>query len=233
MMWSTILKKLAVAAIPSIIEVGKKFFDKILDAPSMNQKNTVDDIEQISKALGELREHILQESKPVIDNASDSITSYLEEQLFLLEDKKDLLAKYEISSRSVEHKMQEINRRLGNFWHDAIYKKISLDDSQCRAILTLPSGEKKNVELSNFTNKVLSDTLDEYSELVRSELGKIYVDFEDEVSRSVSKLEKSVGEYSQIVQSMDEKDDDKFEMLIANAKLKVFCYDVIFEKVGI
>lgn len=233
MMWSTILKKLAVAAIPSIIEVGKKFFDKILDAPSMNQKNTVDDIEQISKALGELREHILQESKPVIDNASDSITSYLEEQLFLLEDKKDLLAKYEISSRSVEHKMQEINRRLGSFWHDAIYKKISLDDSQCRAILTLPSGEKKNVELSNFTNKVLSDTLDEYSELVRSELGKIYVDFEDEVSRSVSKLEKSVGEYSQIVQSMDEKDDDKFEMLIANAKLKVFCYDVIFEKVGI
>ncbi len=233
MMWSTILKKLAMAAIPSIIEVGKKFFDKILDAPSMNQKNTVDDIEQISKALGELREHILQESKPTIDNANDSIMSYLEEQLFLLEDKKDLLAKYEISSRSVEHKMQEINRRLGNFWHDAIYKKISLDDKQCRDILTLPSGEKKNVELSNFTNKVLSDTLDEYSELVRSELGKIYVDFEDEVSRSVSKLEKSVGEYSQIVQSMDEKDDDKFEMLIANAKLKVFCYDVIFEKVGI
>ena len=233
MMWSTILKNLAMAAIPSIIEVGKKFFEKILDAPQMTQKNTVDDIEQISKALGELREHILQESKPVIDNASDSITSYLEEQLFLLEDKKDLLAKYEISSRSVEHKMQEINRRLGNFWHDAIYKKISLDDSQCRAILTLPSGERKNAELANFTNKVLSETLNDYAELVREELSKIYVDFEDEISRSVSRLENSVREYSEIVQSMDEKDDDKFEMLIANAKLKVFCYDVIFEKVGI
>ena len=232
MMWSTILKNLAMAAIPSIIEVGKKFFEKILDAPQMTQKNTVDDIEQISKALGELREHILQESKPAIDNASDSITSYLEEQLFLLEDKKDLLAKYEISSRSVEHKIQEINRRLGNFWHDAIYKKISLDDSQCRAILTLPSGEKKNAALANFTNKVLSETLDEYSDLVRKELGKIYVDFEVEVSRSVSRLENSVREYSEIVQSMDEKDDDKFEMLIANAKLKVFCYDVMLAKVS-
>ena len=232
MMWSTILKNLAMSAIPSIIEVGKKFFEKILDAPQMTQKNTVDDIEQISKALGELREHILQESKPAIDNASDSITSYLEEQLFLLEDKKDLLAKYEISSRSVEHKMQEINRRLGNFWHDAIYKKISLDDSQCRAILTLPSGEKKNAELANFTNKVLSETLNDYAELVREELSKIYVDFEDEISRSVSRLENSVREYSEIVQSMDEKDDDKFEMLIANAKLKVFCYDVMLAKVS-
>lgn len=29
MMWSTILKKLAMAAIPSIIEVGKKFFENI------------------------------------------------------------------------------------------------------------------------------------------------------------------------------------------------------------
>lgn len=231
-MWSTILKNLAMAAIPSIIEVGKKFFDKILNAPQMNQNNTVDDIEQISKALAELREHVLQESKPAIENASDSITSYLEEQLFILEDKKDLLAKYEISSRSVEHKMQEINKRLGNFWHDAIYKKISLDDKNCRDILTLPSGEKKNVELSNFTNKVLSDTLGEYSELVRDELSKIYVDFEDEVKRSVSRLENSVREYSEIVQSMDEKDDDKFEMLIANAKLKIFCYDLMLKKVS-
>jgi len=231
-MWSTILKNLAMAAIPSIIEVGKKFFEKIIDAPQMTKKNTFDDIEQISKSLGELREHILQESKPTVENASNSIMTYLEEQLFTLEDKKDLLAKYEISSRSVEHKLQEINRRLGNFWHDAIYKKISLDDSQCRAILTLPSGEKKNAELANFTNKVLSETLDEYAELVRKELGKIYVDFEVEVSRSVSRLENSVREYSEIVQSMDEKDDDKFEMLIANAKLKVFCYDVMLAKVS-
>ena len=232
MMWSTILKNLAMAAIPSIIEVGKKFFEKIIDAPQMTKKNTFDDIEQISKALGELREHILQESKPTVENASNSIMTYLEEQLFTLEDKKDLLAKYEISSRSVEHKLQDINRRLGNFWNDAIYKKISLDDSQCRAILTLPSGEKKNAELANFTNKVLSETLDEYSELVRKELGKIYVDFEVEVLRSVSRLENSVREYSEIVQSMDEKDDDKFEMLIANAKLKVFCYDVMLAKVS-
>lgn len=233
MMWTTILKNLAMAAIPSIIEVGKKFFDKLLDAPQMTQNNSVSDIEQISKALGELREHILQESKPTVENASDSIMSYLEEQLFTLEDKKDLLAKYEISSRSVEHKMQDINRRLANFWHDTIYKKISLDDSQCRAILTLPAGERKNAELANFTDKVLSETLTEYAELVRGELGKIYVDFEGEVSRSVSRLENSVRDYSQIVQSMDEKDDDKFEMLIANAKLKIFCYDVMLEKVGV
>ena len=78
----------------------------------------------------------------------------------------------------------------------------------------------------------MSETLDEYSELVRKELGKIYVDFEVEVSRSVSRLENSVREYSEIVQSMDEKDDDKFEMLIANAKLKVFCYDVMLAKVS-
>ena len=231
MMWSTILKNLAMAAIPSIIEVGKKFFDKLIDAPQMNQNNTVADIEQISKALGELREHVLNESKPTIGNASDSIMSYLEEQLFTLEDKKDLLAKYEISSRSGEHKLQDINRRLGNFWQNAIYKRISLDNSRCRELLTLPSGEKKNVEFANFTNEVLADTLEEYSELVRGELGKIYVDFEEEVSRSVSKLENSVREYSEMVESLDEKDDDKYEQLIANAQLKVFCYDVIHEKV--
>lgn len=232
MTWATILKNLAMSAIPSIIEIGQNFFEKILSAPPMNKNNSVDDIEKISRSLGDLREHVLKESQPTISSANESMMTYFEEQLFTLEEQKDLLEKYEISSRSVEHKLQDINRRLGNFWQDSIYKKISLDNKQCREILTLPSGEKKSVELANFTNEVLADTLKDYSELVKKELGKLYVGFDEEVRRSISRLEQTVRDYSEILQSLDEKDDDRYEKIIAKSMSKVFCYDLILQKVS-
>ena len=79
----------------------------------------------------------------------------------------------------------------------------------------------------------MSETLNEYADLVRSELGNLYVDFEDDVARSVSRLENTVNKYNEIVKSLDEKDDDKYEQLISKAKTKIFCYDVMLEKVRV
>lgn len=231
MLWSTILKQLFMAAIPTIIEIGKKFFDKINDAPPVNENNTANDIEQIGAALVELREHVIKQSKPAIDNANDSITNYIEEQIFLLDDKAKLFDKYEISTRSVEYKLQEIKRRTSDFWRDALQLKISLDDPVCRNILMMPSGEMKAKKIAAFTDEVLAKTLEEYAELVRRELANLYADFEEEVGRTVARIEGTVDNYAAMVQSLEEKDDEKFESLIATAQAKVFCYDAILEKV--
>ncbi len=232
MLWSTILKKLATAAIPAIIEFGKKIFDKIISAPEMNENNTAADIEQIGDALADLRKHILKQSQPAIESANDSLMSYLEEQIFILDDKAEILAKYEISSRSVESKLQDIKRRAADFWQNNLALKISLDNKRCREILTMPNGERKSVEMQKFTDEVLSETLNEYAEMIRGEVENIYADFEDEVNRSVSRIENTVAEYVEIVESLDAKDDDKVEMLLAKANLKVFCYDSILMKVS-
>ena len=232
MLWSTILKKLATAAIPTIIEFGKKIFDKIISAPEMNDNNTVADIEQIGDALAKLRENILQQSKPAIENANDSLMAYLEEQIFILEDKAEILAKYEISSRSVESKLKDIKRRTADFWQNSLNLKISLDNKRCRQILTMPAGERKSAEMKNFTDEVLSETLKEYAEMLRGELENIYTDFESEVNRSVSRIENTVADYIEVVETLDAKDNDKLEMLLAKANLKVFCYDSMLVKVS-
>ena len=223
----------AMTAIPTIIDFGKKLLEKIGSTPSMNENSSTADIEQISNALYELRGQVLQKSQPTIRNANDSFKFYVEEQLFNIEDKSKLLAKYEISSRSVERKMQYIQDKLNHFWQDSINRRISLDDERCRSILMLPSGAKKSADIEKFTNEVLTETLSEYADLVRSELGNLYVDFEDDVARSVSRLENTVNNYTKIVESLDAKDDEKFEQLISKAKTKIFCYDVMLGKVRV
>ena len=229
MLWMTILKKLALAAIPTIIDAGKKLLDKISSKPSVNSKSTVTDVEQVNMSLGELREQILAKSQPLIDNANNSLADYLEEQLFLLEDRAELLKRYNISSRSVEYRVEDIKRRTNRFWRDALNLRISLDDSRCREILMMPAGQAKADKISDFTNAVLTQTLDEYAELLRDEIKDLYADMEDEVSRSVSRLENKVNDYTELVNAIDERDDEKFERLISRAQSKIFVCDTILE----
>lgn len=232
MLWTTILKQLALAAIPLVIDAGKKFLEKISSKPSVNSKSTTTDVEQVNMSLSELRENILAKSKPIIDNANDALADYLEEQLFLLEDRAELLQRYKISARSVEYRVKDIKRRTNKFWRDALNLRISLDDSRCREILMMPAGQAKADKISAFTNEVLTQTLDEYAELLRDELKDLYADMEDEVARSVSRLENNVNEYAELVNAIDEKDDEKLERLTARAQSKIFACDIVLEKVG-
>ena len=231
MTWMTILKKLAIEAIPTIIEFGKKMLEKIGSIPSMNENSSVTDIEQISNALYELREHVLHQSQSTIQNTNDSFKFYVEEQLFNIEDKSKLLAKYEISSRSVERKIQNIQEYLNKYWQDSINRRISLDNAKCRSILMLPAGAKKAADIEKFTDEVLTETLNEYADIIREDLNSLYVDLEDDIVRSVLRLENTVNDYTKMVESLDAKDNDKFEQLIAKAQTKIFCYDVMLKKV--
>ena len=96
----------------------------------------------------------------------------------------------------------------------------------------LPSGAKKSADLEKFTNAVLDETLNEYAERVRAELSELYVDLEDDVNRSLKRVERSVEQYDEIVKSLEDDDDQRFEELIARAQFKVACCDVIIGKVG-
>ena len=231
MTWMNILKKLAVAAIPVIVDFGKKMLEKIASTPSMSDNSSIADIEQISDSLYELREHVLQQIQPTIRQANYSLMHYIEEQLTNLDNNSALLEKYQISSSSVELKLQALDLNMRKFWKDSINRQISLDNQQCRSILMLPSGAKKSANMKKFTDEVLTNTLNEYADLLRNELSKLYVGFESDVTRSVSHLESTISEYNEIIQSLNEKDDDKYERLIAKAKVKIFCYDVMLEKV--
>lgn len=220
------------AAIPFLVELGSKIFGRLGEAPSLDEKTPVVDVEQIGNALAELRAEVLEKSRPSIDNANESLKFYLDEQLFSLEDRAELLAKYEISSRSIERRMRDIRERLEQFWTERLNRKISLDDDRCRSILTLPSGAKKEADLAQFVNDVIHETLDEYAELVRKELTELYDDLQAEVSIKLKRLERTVGEYEELIQSIDTKDEDRLEQLKLRAALEIACCDAALKKVS-
>ena len=231
MSWGNILKELAKAAIPMIIETVGDFLKKFNAAPQMTETNSVTDIEKISDAVSVLREQVLKQGNRTIQAANDYVVDYVNEQLFDLEDKAALLKKYQISFRDVERRLKKIKNRLGNFWQDAIYKKISLDNPQCRALLKMPAGIEKENATVNFAENVLQSALNEYAEEIAEELGNLYVDLEKDIANSVAQLEKTVQEYEKLLTAVDESDEQKFEKFLADAYEKVFVCEKILAKV--
>ena len=232
MLWTTILKQLAVAAIPLIIDAGKKIIGNIGNAPPTNDKSRPNDIEQISVALSELRDHVTKVSEPEIKRATDAVMYYIEEQMFNLEDKAELFEKYQISSRSVENKLNRIGKNMENFWRDALYKRISLDNAECRNILLLPAGAKKEHDIERLTQSILAQTTEEYGKIIRDELNGLYDELESNIEKVVANIEKVADNYAELANSFDEKDDEKYEEIIAKAQTKIACYDVVLDWKG-
>ena len=223
--------KLVKAAIPFVLELGKKLFEKLGEAPALNEKTTVVDVEQIGNALHDLRAEVLERSQSAIDKANDALKFYVDEQLFGIAERAELLAKYEISSRSIERRMNELQERLTDFRTEYLNRRISLDNEQCRLILSLPSGAKKEAEFEQFINVVIDGMLEEYSARVRAELGKLYDEFESEIVGRLARLEKTVGEYEELVQSLDNRDEDRLEQLIMRSEIQIAACEAVLRKV--
>ena len=228
----TVIGQFVKNLLPYILNFGQQLLDKLKNSPSLDENATVMDVDQIGNAISELRAEVLQRSQPMIDKSNVAIKNYVEEQLFSLEANAALLAKYEISSRSTERQLEGIQQRLAVFWTDALNRRISLDDDRCRSILMLPSGAKKQADLEQFIGEVLEDTFEEYAALVRSELSELYVDLEDNVLRSILRLEREIKDYDELVRAIDAKDDERSEQLLARAALKIECFDAVIGKVG-
>lgn len=231
MKWGTILKKLAEAAIPMIIETVGDFLKKFTVTPQLKETSSVADIEKIIESISALREHVFKSSEKAILSANSYVIDYIDEQLFDLDKNVELLKKYQISSYSVKRRLREIKNQLENFWQDTIYKKISIDSPQCRALLKMPAGKDKKIATANFAENVLQSALNEYTEKISEMLEGLYVDFEKDIANSVAQLEKNVQEYTKLLNAVDESDEQKFEKLLADAYEKVFVCEKILAKV--
>ena len=214
-----------------IIETVGDFLKKITTAPQLKETSTVSDVEKISEAILILREQVLRQGGKTIDAANNYIVDYVNEQLFELESNAEIFKKYQISSHSVKKRLREIKNQLEDFWQDSIYKKISLDNAKCRALLQMSASEDKKIATKNFAENVLQGSLNEYAEKIAEELGNLYVDLEKDISNSVAQLEKTVQQYEKLLTSVDESDEQKFEKFLADAYENFFVCEKILAKV--
>lgn len=233
MSWMLLLKEaLKKVAAPLLMELGKVFIGKLGEAPSINNTSKPLDIEQISDALEELRNLACKEAQPLFEKINKSIVDYVEDGFMEIDDRMDLLDKYDISSSDTIGMLRNIQREANSYWQEKLYKRISIDNAKCRSILMLPAGDKKEAEMAQFVQDVIMETMLEQTENLREEMESICSLVEKRVQRSAQKLENIVKDYSLLVDSVDTQDEEKIERIVSNAALKKDICSMVYGKAG-
>ena len=216
--------------LPSIITAGANWLSNLGKSQPVKPDTPVQTIEDISESLDGLRDIILKEIKPAVDSANDEVTSYIADQLEMFEANSEVIAKHEISISGVRSRLKAIPDRAKENWELEIRQKISLDNPDCRAILKLPPGAKKESDTQKFIEVVLVESLENYSKFFRREVDGIYDGIMEDAKRTVLRIEAKAREISEISEAMNSKDDGKLEELISKANTKIFAYNLLIEK---
>lgn len=219
--------------IPLIYSIGKEIFGFIeklnmKDKPAVNKKSSVQDIEKMAETLDDIRSNVVQTSFPVIKDIKDNVAAYVEELHFLIEDKTELLKKYNFSSRSFDNTLDELNNSVQDFWNEEIKKQISFDNAKCRSILALPAGKKKEADMQNFVTDVIQETTIAYTKYIEEILHRLYDDFVEDIEDITKRLEANLRSYKQMDVSALNKDSSSFRETIEQAQIKILiCANII------
>ena len=228
MVWMTILQAaLKKVAAPLLLMLGEKIIGNIGASPSLKTADKAVDVEQLSNALSELRSFVSDQSKPIFQEVNQSIIDYVEDSLLTIDDKSDLLKKYQISTKLTMERLRRIQKGLDEFRESRLYRQISLDNPRCRSILMLPAGEKKQADMAKFSQSVIMEILEEQAKNLQGELEGLYSDMEKQILHSVKNLEATTREYQNLVASIDAKDENRQEELLGNAMAKVTAASIV------
>ena len=206
-----------------LIEVGKKiwnFVKKIGGQPQFDEKSSTEDIASIHKALCAFQLEVLRDNAASLQEVEDAVISYVEEVMFQLDSKAEILRKYRYSRRAVDKTLQELHNSAKPFWEKEISKHLSLDNGECRRILSLPSGAKKEREMREFATTILESVAMQYIEFIRDLLKNLYENFEMDIEAIIEQLSHVTKDYKHLYDSIDNGDSLAYERCLSKAKIQ-------------
>ncbi|MCI6733159.1 MAG: hypothetical protein MR487_12730 [Lachnospiraceae bacterium] len=176
-----------------VIRVVKTVFDiitnklpkDISNMDSVNSKSSADEISRVSEIFQKYRAEIYQQTSDIEKSVYDEVNYYMDELLLLLEQKEDVLQKYSIRTKRIEKKIQKILAGVNGSIDRELANYISLDNSECKEILKMIPGSKKDEAMSEFTKNSMKLVLNKCCENIRERLNDIFEELEEQISDKI------------------------------------------------
>lgn len=119
------------------------------------------------------------------------VEDYYDEMISLLEN--DLALDYNKSNvKMLKRAKNRISNIISGGITEHMYKRMSLDDSECLSILKLDSGEEKKRKMSNFSDKVIKEALDNLCSKVRLTLSEQTEDIQHYLGGIIEEQENTI-----------------------------------------
>lgn len=167
--------------VKKIFDIFKKPSEETGKIESINNNSTLENIDRITQVCSGFKQQAHSKLIEVENLICDEINHYIEEFYFILEENEERTNKYRIRTNLIKREIDKIASRVKGTIDIELSKKISLDNSECKSIMKMIPGSKKETAMNSFLNAAVKQSLEECCKQIRSSLDEIYEDIETEV----------------------------------------------------
>lgn len=225
-----------------IRKIIKAVWDTITQKPSkeigetkqQSKNSSVEDVDKIQSIFEEYRGQVHTEANRIEGAVHDEVAYYVEELNGILLQERELLDKYKIKTKQIERAIERLLRNINGNIDKMICKKVSLDNPECRNILRMTPGAKKEQAMSDFLNKSLREALNQYCADFRQNLADLFDDVEEEIVRAVGRTGEEAERQYKILEAINEDNYiEKNEAIVTKAASIIALCDLIGDKVEV
>lgn len=194
--------------IGTIIKVFKTlmgiFKKPSIEVGSTDSDDSLDNIERIMQIFSDFKEQVHAKAMEIEKAVESEVDYYAEELQDILSENSEKVTKYGIHTRRIEKQIEKISKRVKGTMDNELSKKVSLDNAECREIIKMIPGSKKEAAMADFLTRTVSGSLDVCCSELHATLNEIYDDVEIEIIGTVESIQKQAEQLQESFAAIDE-----------------------------
>lgn len=214
-----------VKAFKMFTRLFKKPSEETGNMDSINDTSSLDNIDRITQIFSDFKEQIHSKTIEVENTVGKEVDFYVEELHNILQDNSEKVDKYNIRIKRIERQIDKISSKVKGTIDNEISKKISLNNTECKNVIKMIPGAKKEDAMNEFLHETVKYALEECCKELRSSLEEIYEDVKQEVIGAVESIQKQIELLQNGIGSIDEdnhEETSKQQMIDAYYLLDTF-----------
>lgn len=174
------------------------------EAGKTDQTDSLENIERITQIFANFKEQVHAKSVEIEKAVESEVGYYAEELHEILDENEEKVNKYGIRTKRIERQIDKISSRVKGTIDNELSKKVSLDNAECKEIVRMIPGTKKESAMSDFFSKSVKEALDMCCTELHLALDEIYDDVESEVVGAVDSIQKQTEQLQSSFSAVDE-----------------------------
>lgn len=190
--------------INGIIDIikGEQHAEQISKTDGITENSSAEDVDNLINIFSDYKKKVYEKTAEIEKILAKELEAYKEELKDTLEDKSEIIKKYGIRPERLEKDIHRWSRDIHDGIDREISKRISLDDSECRAIMKMIPGEQKEEKFAAFSMNTVKTALDLACEEFQNVLEDFYHETEEDILEAVEmvqrKMEQNASEFSAV-----------------------------------
>lgn len=166
--------------------------EKLGDSKPLNETSSVQQVNYTSDALWEYSNQYRQIARDIENDCLTLVQQRFEETMNLLTSRDELRSEFKQQIKALRRRHQELCAAIPDAITNVVAKRVSIDDYECRQILSLSAGDSKRYKLRNFCEAIVQEANDNLARRVQVALVKQTNEIEDALDEYMEEKERGL-----------------------------------------